>query len=59
MPSRALASSALILGGVLGPFAVLAAGPTDANRVTLALLLTLMLLALLAGLALALRTPHA
>jgi len=50
MPSRALVSSALILAGMLGPFAVLAVGPTDANRVTLALLLTL--LALLAPLTL-------
>ncbi len=59
MSSRALTSSALILGGILGPFAVLAAGPTDANCAALALLLTLTLLALLAGLALALRTPRA
>ena len=59
MQPRALVSSLLILTGVLGPFAVLAAGPTDANRATLALLLTLALAALLAGLALVLRTPPA
>ena len=59
MPPRALASSTLILVGILGPFAVLATGPTDANRAPLALLLTLALAALLAGLALALRAPRA
>ncbi len=58
MQPRALVSSLLILTGVLGPFAVLTAGPTDANRATLALLLTLALATLLAGLALALRAPR-
>jgi len=58
MQPRALVSSLLILTGVLGPFAVLAVGPTDANRAALLLLLTLALATLLAGLALALRAPR-
>ncbi len=39
MHPRALARSALLLWGVLGPVAVLAGGTTDAHRAPLALAL--------------------